>query len=89
MDTVRFTIDQYTQLVLPKRIVIDEWLQKYTLDNVHTVEKTGEDGLVCYGYNIFPYFKKESETKFTSDADIEVITALFDYDDFPWEVLDG
>lgn len=91
MSHKSLTMDDYDKLELPDRIKVDSWLDKYNLTNVRTVTQTPlretNTGIVCLGYNVFPSFRQFESTIFTSDEEILVTTAFFDYDDFPWGVM--
>lgn len=86
----RFDITDYQSLDPTKRILVDNWLEKYSLTEVHTVVYSEEsESLVCLGYHTFKRVKKDGTMTTGFDPETEVVIAIFDFDDFPWEGLDN
>lgn len=87
----KITADDYTNLGLSERKKVDEWVDKYNLEHVHTVvHSEPNNGIVCLGYNVFKIFKKDHDFVLSRDPDENpIVIAIFDFDDFPWEAFES
>lgn len=86
----KFTLQDYEKINPTQRIIINNWLDKYDLKNVHTVVKSDkDDSLICIGYLIFKLIQKDKTFTTGYDREVDMVVAVIDYDDFPWEVLDN
>ena len=87
----KFTLEDYEKINPTQKIIVNEWLDKYDLKNVHTVVKSPDDdeSIICIGYLIFKLIQKDKTFTTGFDREVNMVVAVFDYDDFPWEVLDN
>jgi hypothetical protein len=85
----KFTLEDYEKINPTQKLIVNEWLDKYDLQNVHTVIRSDDESLICMGISVFKLIQKGKIFTTGYDSKVDMVVAVFDYDDFPWEVLDN